>query len=98
MVAIRKDVDVLKEKFPEGLPMPVHWEDSRTAQELQRLDHLYTVHYPDPENTGKHRRYFGGDVIQGTQGSCSTPGVTVYGIAVWTHTSTCCRILDLVCM
>lgn len=66
MVAIREDI--LKEKLPGGAPKPIYWDDSSTAQELKRLDHLYMVHYPDPEKTG-HRRCFGGDVIQGTEGS-----------------------------
>ena len=35
------------------------------------FDHLYIVHYPDPEKKIGHRRFFGGDVIQGTEGSCS---------------------------
>ena len=45
---------------------PVTWE---FESELERFDLLYVVHYPDPEKEGKHRRSFGGDVVQATEGS-----------------------------
>ena len=73
MVAVHEDK--LRDKLQKKMPLPVYWEFTHEAEDLQRLDHLYTVHYPDPEGKGEHRRSFGGDVIQGTQGSCSTPSI-----------------------
>ena len=52
------------------LPVPIYWDVVDTfSQHLERYDHLYTVHYPDPEHKGEHRRCFGGDAIFGTQGA-----------------------------
>ena len=73
LVAVHEDK--LRDKLQKKMPVPVYWESTHEAEDLQRLDHLYTVHYPDPEGKGEHRRSFGGDVIQGTQGSCSTPSI-----------------------
>ena len=69
MVAIHGDV--LREKLQKEVPKPVYWDDSGTAQELKRGDHLYIVQYPKLGDAGEHRRCFGGDIIQGTYGSCS---------------------------
>ena len=58
------------------LPVPIYWDVVDIfSQQLERYDHLYTVHYPDPEHKGEHRRCFGGDIIMGTQGTyiCSRP-------------------------
>ena len=54
----------------EKPPVPIYWDVvDYFSQQLERYDHLYTVHYPDPERKGEHRRCFGGDVIFGTQGT-----------------------------
>ena len=62
--------DELKDALKNGIPNPIYWAHET---ELQRLDHLYIVHYPDPEKKGDYCRYFGGDVIEDTKGSCHTP-------------------------
>ena len=59
-----------EESVLEKLPVRIYWDVADNfSQQLERYDHLYTVHYPDPEHKGEHRRCFGGDAIFGTQGT-----------------------------
>ena len=59
-----------EESVLEKLPVRIYWDVAdKFSLKLERYDHLYTVHYPDPERKGEHRRCFGGDAIFGTQGT-----------------------------
>ena len=67
---LKKDKLTGEESVLEKLPVHIYWDLVDTiSQQLERYDHLYTVHYPDPERKGEHRRCFGGDAIFGTKGT-----------------------------
>ena len=81
------------------LPVPIYWDVVDIfSQRLERYDHLYTVHYPDPECKGEHRRCFGGDVIMGTQGMyiCSRLSLPQEPLASCINTvAMCCDTIAL---
>ena len=74
MVAVNNET--LDKRLAGRVPEAISWDITAAALDLRRRDHLYAVHYPDPEHIGAYHRCFGGDIIQGAKGNChSTAGI-----------------------